>query len=84
MNLNECTKLDDEEQQLSEIFGESPPQGKKYYTLVKKLPFPRVSPCIVEAFVVFMADAVRETLPRSQTWLIPRVNASGTQILVRG
>jgi len=81
MNLNECTKLDEEEQQLSEIFGESPPQGKKHYTLVK-LPIPEGKSMYCGG-VVFMADAVRETLPRSQTWLIPRVNASGTQILVR-
>ena len=33
-NLNEGTKLGDVEQQLSEIFGESPPKGKKYYILV--------------------------------------------------
>ena len=33
-NLNECTKLNDEEQQLSEFFGESAPEGKQYYILV--------------------------------------------------
>ena len=33
-NLNECTKLDDVERQLLEVFGEIP-QGKKYYTLVQ-------------------------------------------------
>jgi len=33
--LNECLELEDKEQQLSEVFGKSPPQGKKYYTLVQ-------------------------------------------------
>jgi len=33
--LNECLELEDEERQLSEAFGESPPQGKKYYILVQ-------------------------------------------------
>jgi Crinkler effector protein N-terminal domain len=34
-NLHECTELVDEEQQLSEIFGEGSLQGKTYYTLVR-------------------------------------------------
>ena len=34
-NLNECTKLDNKEQQFSGFFGESPSQGKKCYTLVQ-------------------------------------------------
>jgi len=29
-----CKELDDEEQRLSELFGVSPPEGKKYYILV--------------------------------------------------
>ena len=33
-NLEECLDLDDEEQQLAELFGENPP-GQKYYTLVQ-------------------------------------------------
>ena len=33
--MNECLELEDEERQLSEVFGESPPQGKKYYILVQ-------------------------------------------------
>lgn len=32
-NLDECLVLDDEEQEVSEIFGDNPPGGK-YYTLV--------------------------------------------------
>lgn len=32
-NLDECLVLDDEEQEVSEIFGDNPP-GEKYYTLV--------------------------------------------------
>jgi Crinkler effector protein N-terminal domain len=33
-NLNNCTELD-EEDQLSKIFGEGAPDGKKYYTIVQ-------------------------------------------------
>ena len=33
-NLDECLDLDDEEQQLAELFGANPP-GQKYFTLVQ-------------------------------------------------
>jgi len=34
-NIDECTKLDNAEQFLSDFFGKSPPEGKKYYILVQ-------------------------------------------------
>jgi len=51
-NLNGRTKLD-LEQVLSELFGESPPEGKKYYILVQ-LPEGKSIHC---GSVVLMADA---------------------------
>jgi len=58
-NLNECTKLNDVEKELSVFFGESPPEGKKYYILVQ-LPEGKSIHC---GGIVLMADVAVQMQP---------------------
>jgi len=58
-NVGEFKELNDAEQKLSEIWGKSPPKGKKYYILVK-LPEGKSIHC---GGVVLMADVVVQMQP---------------------
>jgi len=58
-NLNECMELDDE-QQLSECFGENLPQGKRYYIIVQ----PPEGESIYCGGVVLIADVVKTQMSK--------------------
>jgi len=62
-HLNECTELD-EEQQLAEIFDESPVKGKKYYILVQ-VPEGKSIHC---GGVVLIADVVVQMQPSNNPY----------------